>query len=203
MATAISGKKHKKTGLALLLGAAALASANSHAADARAKGGETEPPPVVFSLTQGARAGLPSAYGLEGAYPAASAVDWARYPAFGTVMETEAAFPSTLCELVDNNHGGAGVAGAGDTTAASFSELLSWDSRTVGTGLGYDLGPGLRVQGFGVFDSDESSAFAGPALRFNPVKHFGVTTGVQMLLSENNSGLERPDLFFAEFRLLF
>lgn len=120
---------------------------------------------------------------------------------FRSIIEVGSGFPSTLCELIENSLSGSSSARLSIGTGAGFSELLSDESRVVGTGLGYDLGTGLRVQGFGVFDMDENSAYAGPALTYNLQDSIDLTTGVQVPLNEDVS--ERQDFFFAEIRVLF
>ncbi|HEY4706592.1 MAG TPA: hypothetical protein VII64_03960 [Thermodesulfobacteriota bacterium] len=119
---------------------------------------------------------------------------------FSSIMEV-GSFPMTLCGLIENSASGGSYERLATGTGAGFSEILSDESRVVGTGLGYEIGPGLRVQGFGIFDMDENSAYAGPALTYNFHDSIGLTTGVQVPLNEPVS--ERQDFFFAEIRLLF
>ncbi len=120
---------------------------------------------------------------------------------FRSIMEAGSGFPATLCELIENSYSGGSYARLLTGTGAGFSELLSDEDRLAGTGLGYELGPGLRVQGFGIFDMDGNSAFAGPALTYNLLESIGLTTGVQMPLGE--PAADGEDFFFAEIRVLF
>jgi len=120
---------------------------------------------------------------------------------FSSVMEVGTGFPSTLCELIENSYSGGSSVRLSMSTGAGLEEILSDESRVVGTGLGYDLGPALRLQGFGIFDMDENSAYAGPALTYNLQDSVDLTTGVQVLLNEPVS--ERQDFYFAEIRVHF
>ncbi|HBG47260.1 MAG TPA: hypothetical protein DDW94_09780 [Deltaproteobacteria bacterium] len=122
---------------------------------------------------------------------------------FRSIMEFGSGFPSTLCELVENIYTRGSVTRSPAGAGAGLSEILSDESRVVGTGVGYDIGAGLRVQGFGVFDMDDNSAFAGPALRFNVQEYIDLTTGMQLLINEDESRFERQGLYFAEFRFQF
>lgn len=114
----------------------------------------------------------------------------------------EPGFPPTLYGLMEGNYPRdsarlLGIPGAG------VSELLSDESRIIGTGLGLNLGPGLKFQGFGVYDMDEGSTFAGPALRYNLPGDLDFTTGVQVPLNDRGIASGSADFYFAEFRLLF
>lgn len=90
--------------------------------------------------------------------------------------------------------------GLAGRSASSFPELLE-DSAPVSTGIGYELGPGLSFQGVGVFDPSESYASLGPALSLH-AGNFEFTTGMQLPVTEAGPE-EPPDLYYAEFRLLF
>lgn len=109
--------------------------------------------------------------------------------------------PASLCGIIDGMHSN----GAGSTRAsfpAGFPELLD-DEVPVGTGVGYDLGPGLRFQGVGVFDLEENYASLGPAFTLSIEGALAITTGMQLPVT-GSTGPEKPaGLYFAGFRLLF
>lgn len=109
--------------------------------------------------------------------------------------------PSSLCELVDGMHT---IDSAHlSQSPAAFPELLEDSGGPVSTALGYDLGPGLRLQGVGVFDMEENYAFIGPAFRLNLKGDLAITTGMQLPVA-GDSGPDRPSgLYYAEFMLLF
>lgn len=108
--------------------------------------------------------------------------------------------PSSLCELVEGMH--ATDRAHVSQSPAAFPELLD-DSGPVSTGLGYDLGPGLRFQGVGVFDMEENYAFLGPAFTLNIEGDLAITTGMQLPVA-GDGGPDKPSgLYYAEFRLLF
>lgn len=106
-----------------------------------------------------------------------------------------------LCGLVSGMHTKEKALKPAGQSAAAFPELLE-DSGPVSTGMGYDLGSGLRFQGVGVFDPDKNYASLGPAFRLNIDKGLEITTGMQLQVTENGSGAP-PDLYYAEIRLIF
>ncbi|GEM_PF-3882269 len=115
----------------------------------------------------------------------------------------EPGFPSTLQWLMEGNYT-RDSARLLSTPGAGISDLLPDEGRLVGTGLGLDLGPGIKFQGFGIYDMEEGSTFAGPALRYDLPGDLDFTTGVQIPLNDRreiSSG--SADFYFAEFRLLF
>ncbi|OGP15646.1 MAG: hypothetical protein A2052_07220 [Deltaproteobacteria bacterium GWA2_54_12] len=108
--------------------------------------------------------------------------------------------PSSLCELVEGMH--ATDRAHVSQSPAAFPELLE-DSGPVSTGLGYDLSPGLRFQGVGVFDMEENYAFLGPAFRLNIEGDLAITTGMQLPIAGDNGQDRLSGLYYAEFMLLF
>lgn len=121
---------------------------------------------------------------------------------FRTAVEFGTGFPSTLCELVGNLYARGNFRKLFTPEAApSFREILEAGNNVVGTEVGYELTPILRIHGVGVYDTGEKSAFMGPAFNYNLFDDFGLTTGFQVLLNEDGSGL--PNLYFAEIRVFF
>lgn len=121
---------------------------------------------------------------------------------FRTAVEFGTGFPSTLCELVGNLYTRGNFRKLFTPTAApSFRDILEAGNNVVGTGVGYELTPILRIQGVGVYDPEENSAFMGPAFNYNLFDDFGLTTGFQILLNEDGNGI--PNLYFAEIRVFF
>lgn len=109
--------------------------------------------------------------------------------------------PSSICELVEGMH--AKDRAHVSQSPAAFPELLDNSGGPVSTGLGYDLGPGLRFQGVGVFDMEENYAFLGPAFTLNIEGDLAITTGMQLPIA-GDGGPDKPSgLYYAEFRLLF
>lgn len=106
--------------------------------------------------------------------------------------------PDTVCELVGGMYTKDRVLKLAGQSAADLLE----DGSPVSTGMGYDLGPNLRFQGVGVFDTSENYASLGPAFRLNIHKGFEITTGMQLPITETAAG-SLPDLYYAEFTLLF
>lgn len=112
-------------------------------------------------------------------------------------------FPSTLYGLMEDNYT-RNSARLLSIPGAGVSDLLSDESRMVGTGLGLNLGPGLKFQGFGIYDMEEGSTFAGPALKYDLPGDLYFTTGVQIPLNDRREIVSgSSDFYFAEFRLLF
>lgn len=121
---------------------------------------------------------------------------------FRTAVEFGTGFPSTLCELVGNLYARGNFRKLFTPTAApSFREILDAGNNVVGAEVGYELTPILRIQGVGVYDTGENSAFLGPAFNYNLFDDLGLTTGSQILLNEDGNGL--PNLHFAEIRVFF
>lgn len=108
--------------------------------------------------------------------------------------------PSSLCELVEGMH--TTDMDRASQSPASFPELLE-DSVPLSTGLGYDLVPGLRFQGVGVFDMEENYAFLGPAFRLNIEENLAITTGMQLPVAGGGGPDKLSGLYYAEFKLLF
>ncbi|WKZ32138.1 MAG: hypothetical protein QY316_09495 [Thermodesulfobacteriota bacterium] len=112
-------------------------------------------------------------------------------------------FPPTLYGLMEGNYT-RDSARLLSIPGAGVSDLLSDESRMVGTGLGLNLGPGIKFQGFGVYDMEEGSTFAGPALKYDLPGGLDFTTGVQIPLNDRREiASGSSDFYFAEFRLLF
>lgn len=108
--------------------------------------------------------------------------------------------PSALCSIVGGMHAKESASRRESRSASSFPELLE-DSAPVSTGFGYGIGPGLSFQGVGVFDANQSYASLGPALSVH-TGNFGFTAGMQRQVTETGPE-DPPDLYYAEFRLLF
>lgn len=109
--------------------------------------------------------------------------------------------PSSLCGLVEGMH--AKDSAHLSQSPAAFPELLEDSGGPVSTGLGYDLGPGLRFQGIGVFDMEENYAFLGPAFRLNLKGDLAITTGMQLPVAGDSGPDRLSGLYYAEFMLLF
>lgn len=106
--------------------------------------------------------------------------------------------PAAVCELV----GGMYTKDRLLKQAGQSAAVLLDEGSPVGTGMGYDLGPNLRFQGVGVFDTSENYASLGPAFKVNLNKGFEITTGMQLPVTEKAPG-SLPDLYYAEFTLVF
>jgi hypothetical protein len=120
-------------------------------------------------------------------------------PAQPTISDRDA--PSLLCELIEGMH--AKNRARASQSPAAFPELLEDNGGQVSTGMGYDLSPGLRFQGVGVFDMEENYAFLGPAFRLNIEEDLAITTGMQLPIT-GGDGTDKPSgLYYAEFKLLF
>lgn len=109
--------------------------------------------------------------------------------------------PFSLCELVEGMY--ANDRAHVNLSPAAFPELLDDNGGPVSTGLGYDLSPGLRFQGVGVFDMEENYAFLGPAFRLNIKGDLAITTGMQLPVAGDGGQDKLSGLYYAEFMLLF
>ena len=111
--------------------------------------------------------------------------------------------PASLCELVEGMHANDMALEQDSRLPAEFPELLDGGSSPFGTGVGYDLGPGMRFQGVGVFDLDSNFASLGPALTLNIEGDLAITTGMQLPVAGGAGPEKLSELFYAGIKLLF
>lgn len=153
-----------------------------------------------------------------------SAMSWAAFPSTGAASAFERSLapgaasheetlfqelapdedvPASLCELVETMHANDRALDHDSRLPAEFPELLDGDSSPFGTGVGYDLGTGMRFQGVGVFDLENNYASLGPALTLHIEGELAITTGMQLPVAGGAGAEKLPELFYAGFRLLF
>jgi hypothetical protein len=111
--------------------------------------------------------------------------------------------PASLCELIETMHANDRSPEQDGRLPAEFPELLDGGSSPFGTGVGYDLGPGMRFQGVGVFDLDNNYASLGPALTLNIEGELAITTGMQLPVAGGAGTEKLSELFYAGIKLLF
>lgn len=116
-----------------------------------------------------------------------------------TVLAGHDASPEALCALVEGMRERSDGRYAG--SAPGFSSTVE-GSVPVGTVVGYEIGPGLSLNGVGVYDAEDDFASVGPAFRVDIDDGVEITAGVQLQVADDGP-VSGPGLYYAGLRLLF